>query len=93
MSERLKTVEDAVKKAVNQVLPSRPEESGKASKDQKKIVTSGKKDVEGKDDNKEKQTRPETEEEHQVEVELGSILKRSPSMLLLMVIMSHSEYA
>lgn len=81
-----------MKKVVDETLPKRPDvlsqENEKASGDQKNMA-GGKKDAEVK--NQEKQTKPETEEEHQVEVELGSILKRSPSTCSTLMIVLRSE--
>lgn len=85
MTERMKEAKHKPK--VN--LPKEPEkvlaaDKKKLGKDEKSVA--GRKKMagvaqNGKDDSKKEPARHETEEEHEIEEELNSILKRSPSTL------------
>lgn len=86
MQERLKAAEDKAKESANKKAPLKPdapsEVVGKgnsaAGQDKKKEKTGTAKDVSAESPKEEKKEKEETAEEHAVEVELNSILKKSP---------------
>lgn len=79
ITERLKDAEEVVEKVANEALPKKPDllhPGRKKAADGQAVVAEGKGDAGPEGPTKE--IKAETTEEHEVEVELGSILKRSP---------------
>lgn len=89
-SERLKYVERVARKAAGDSLPNHPDKvvaPGKRMPGAQKTVAGRKKmghsiETVKTAEGQAKKVREETDEEHETEVELGSILKRSPSTYL-----------
>ncbi|KAF4829471.1 Monothiol glutaredoxin-7 [Colletotrichum tropicale] len=89
MQGRLKAAEDKAKESANKKAPLKPdapsEVVGKgnsaAGQDKKKEKAGTAKDVSAESPKEEKKEKEETAEEHAVEVELNSILKKSPVII------------